>query len=107
MKQTTSSTKGSGAHWRDLYLTALFETDKNKLVERIAVAQVAVAARKRELLNSENCDQESRALDNAAFALQALLGCYSPGSATISLPIVPVTTSSPTRAQSPQYGVKL
>jgi DNA-directed RNA polymerase len=107
MKQTTSSTKGSGAHWRDLYLTALFETDKNKLAERIAVAQVAIAARKWEILHSEDCSQERKALETAAFALQALLSCYSAGSDTMSPPIVPASAGSPTRARSPLYGVKL
>jgi hypothetical protein len=40
----------SSGNWKDLYTAALFETDKTKLAQKIAAAQIAIAARRREIL---------------------------------------------------------
>jgi len=79
MNHTASSQKQFTNDWKDLYIAALFEHDKNVLPERIAAAQAAIAARKQELLTSENNADERRVLDNAAFSLQALAQCFSMG----------------------------
>jgi DNA-directed RNA polymerase len=72
----TSSQKEFTADWKDLYIAALFENDKTRLAQRIAAAQVAIAARRHEVV-SRNDFEERRVLDNAAFSLQALAQCFS------------------------------
>jgi hypothetical protein len=59
--------------WRELYKAALFETDKNRMSERIAHAEWALVLRARELFHtgSEHL-QERQAVDAAIYALQAL-----------------------------------
>jgi hypothetical protein len=44
-----SSERPSENAWRDLYLAALFETDRSKLLERIAEAEYVLSLRDREL----------------------------------------------------------
>ena len=39
--------------WRELYKAALFETDKNRMSERIAHAEWALAVRARELFHAD------------------------------------------------------
>jgi hypothetical protein len=53
----------------------LFETDKSKLNDRIADAEMAVVQRARELFHipGDNIEEES-ALDDALYALHALRG---------------------------------
>ncbi|HXC42933.1 MAG TPA: hypothetical protein VNY51_05340 [Candidatus Dormibacteraeota bacterium] len=51
--------------WKDLYVAALFESDKPRIAERIAEAQVAILARRRELTVSVSDVRERHALDNA------------------------------------------
>jgi hypothetical protein len=63
--------------WKDLYVAALFENDKPRIAERIATAQVAILARRRELTLSVNDVRERHALDNALFSLEALRTCLS------------------------------
>ena|SRR3954466_7241998 len=59
--------------WRDLYLAALFEPNKNKIPTRIADAEKRIAARARELFNSgDNAILERSALNVAMYALAAL-----------------------------------
>jgi hypothetical protein len=62
--------------WHDLYKAALFETDRNKLPQRIAEAEKAIVARARELFasNADNIE-EDQALDDALYALRALQSC--------------------------------
>lgn len=63
-------------NWRDLYNSALFETDVNRVSERIAVAKQAIIARARELFAAgADTIEEDQALDDALYALQALQGC--------------------------------
>jgi hypothetical protein len=59
--------------WKELYKAALFETNTNKMSERIAHAEWALALRARELFQT-GCGhlQERQAVDAAMYALQAL-----------------------------------
>lgn len=64
------------AHWRELYLAALFETDNNKVPARIAAAEKAIVARGRELFSSSSDTiDEDECLDDALYALRALQKC--------------------------------
>ena len=72
----SSSPKEFTSDWKDLYVAALFENDKTRLAQRIAAAQVAIAARRHKAA-SENDFEERRVLDNASFSLQALAQCFS------------------------------
>jgi hypothetical protein len=61
--------------WRELYLSALFEADPKKLMERIADAEIALVVRARELFESSGDSiEEKSALDDAMYALHALRG---------------------------------
>jgi hypothetical protein len=63
-------------NWRELYTTALFETDVNRAPERIAIAKQAIILRARELFSAGvDTIEEDQALDDALYALQALQGC--------------------------------
>ena len=70
------SSQGLNQNWQQLYKTALFETNRNKVAERIAAAERVIAARARELFK-EPADmiEEQHALDDALYALHALKGC--------------------------------
>ena len=60
-------------NWRKLYKAALFEADSNRLSERIAVAEWALAVRSRELFyTDEEHLQERIAVEAAMSALQSL-----------------------------------
>jgi hypothetical protein len=64
--------------WRELYKAALFETNHEKLPERIADAERAIVARARELFaSSADTIEEDQALDDALYALRALESCVS------------------------------
>ena len=59
--------------WKDLYEAALFESDLNKLTERIAEAETALVMRARELFYApEDHGEEVERLDYAMCALHAL-----------------------------------
>ena len=59
--------------WRELYKAAVFETDKNRVSERIAHAEWALALRARELFHTGGEHlQERQAVDAAVYALHAL-----------------------------------
>jgi len=63
-------------NWRALYQAALFETDTSKIQSRIEEARKALIFRSRELLKtSPNYDDETEAIENALYALQALENC--------------------------------
>jgi hypothetical protein len=71
--------------WKDLYIAALFESDEQKIIEKIANAQTAIQARRRELTISTNDIQEREIIDKALVSLRALSDCLSissPGYAT-------------------------
>lgn len=62
--------------WRELYKAALFETDRNKIPNRINEAERAIIARARELFGSPtDTIEEDQALDDALYALRALQHC--------------------------------
>ena len=62
-----------GKPWRELYLTALFETNPTELPHRIADAERALAVRARELFQTTGDHiQEEYAMDDAMYALHAL-----------------------------------
>jgi hypothetical protein len=62
--------------WRELYSAALFETDKNRIPNRIADAEKAIVARARELFSAgADTIEEDQALDDALYALRALQNC--------------------------------
>lgn len=70
----------SGNRWKELYNAALFETDKNKLSERIAHAEWALTLRARELFHTDSEHfQERQAIDSAINALNALRMATSNG----------------------------
>jgi hypothetical protein len=60
-------------NWRELYVAALFESNKSKLPLRIANAEKKITAKARELFNSGDHDtMERSALNVALYALLAL-----------------------------------
>jgi hypothetical protein len=62
--------------WGELYVAALFETDKSRVPSRIAEAEKAIVARARELFFSgADTIEEDQALDDALYALKALQNC--------------------------------
>jgi hypothetical protein len=64
--------------WRDLYVSALFETDRTRLPERIAEAERAIVARARELFSAgTDTIEEDQALDDALYSLRALQSCLA------------------------------
>lgn len=59
--------------WKELYMAALYETDKSRMSERIANAEWALALRARELFHTgKEHLQERQAVDAAICALHAL-----------------------------------
>ncbi len=73
MNQGTTASFPSVSSWRELYKAALFETNRDKLPERIANAEKAIVARARELFaSSADTIEEDQALDDALYALRAL-----------------------------------
>jgi hypothetical protein len=62
--------------WRELYLEALFETDRSRLCARIVEAQRALVRREHELFaNSDGAERQ--AVTNALNALYALHSCLA------------------------------
>lgn len=66
------------ATWKERYMAALFEIDKDKLNDRITDAEMAVAQRTRELFQGDGDGspgaqlRERKALEAALYALRAL-----------------------------------
>jgi len=64
--------------WHELYRSALFETDRSRLPERIAQAERAIAARAQEIFGAlTDTIEEDHAIDDAMYALRALRNCLS------------------------------
>jgi hypothetical protein len=62
--------------WHSLYQAALFETDRNKIPDRIAEAEQAILERVKELFVAKNDHiEEDQVLDDALYALRALRSC--------------------------------
>jgi hypothetical protein len=70
----TGICKGLNAQsWKDLYQAAMCESDLNKLPERIADAETALAMRARDLFyTSGDKFEEAESLDDAMCVLNAL-----------------------------------
>ena len=65
-----------GGNWRELYRTALFELDEQRLPSRIAEAERALLLRERELFSTASEDvEEQQAVNDALYALKALRNC--------------------------------
>lgn len=59
--------------WKDLYMAAIFEDDKAKILRRINDAETAVAARAVELFSTgDDQVREQRAMENAMYFLRLL-----------------------------------
>jgi hypothetical protein len=62
--------------WHVLYHAALFETDRNKVPERIEEAEKAVLSRMKELFGATaDHIEEDLILDDVLYALRALRNC--------------------------------
>jgi len=60
-------------NWKESYKAAIFETDKTKILERIADAEIALAMRARELFQASGDNtNERQALDASMSALHTL-----------------------------------
>jgi len=73
-----SETLPASSHnlWRELYKTALFETDPGKLFENVLRAESAIVLRARQLFGQPGDHiEEEHDLDDAMYALQALRSC--------------------------------
>jgi hypothetical protein len=58
--------------WAQFYKAALFESDANKVADRIAEAETALVTRARELFHSAGDNiEEEQAVDYAMYALHA------------------------------------
>ena len=66
--------------WRDLYLQALFETDKSKICVRISEAERALLSREHELFAGIPDPAEREEVNTALHALSALRTCLSTSS---------------------------
>ena len=94
MKESPSATSSAHKRWRKLYLAALFENDNSKLARKIAEAQVAIVAQRKDSLMSDPKDRQ--VLDTALLCLQALANCSA---ITPSL-IAEIRTTSPSDVQA-------
>lgn len=62
--------------WHSLYHAALFEADRNKVLERIEEAERAILSRMKELFAATTDHiEEDVVLDDALYALRALRSC--------------------------------
>jgi hypothetical protein len=78
MNQGATASFPSVSSWRELYKAALFETNRDKLPQRIVDAEKAIVARARELFASAtDTIEEDQALDDALYALRALQSCVN------------------------------
>jgi hypothetical protein len=68
-------TESSKVGWKELYTSALFETDKSKMAGKIIEAQTAILIRRRELMKVGADIRERQGLDTALLSLQALANC--------------------------------
>jgi hypothetical protein len=75
VKHSPLPTKSCDANWKELYIAALFESDKAKLAAKITRAEVAIVARRRKSMMPGGDMQERNVLDAALLSLQALASC--------------------------------
>ena len=68
----------SQPNWHLLYHAALFETDRDKIPQRIAEAEKAILARVKELfVHAGDHIEEDLVLDDALYGLRALRSCLT------------------------------
>ncbi len=70
-----STARTAPFEWRDLYLQALFETDRSRMFSRIADAERALIRREHELFADSHQRAEREAVNHALNALFALRTC--------------------------------
>ena len=58
--------------WKNLYLWALIESDKEKLTELVQAIESAIASRSQELLNSSDHHEERREMATTNAALLSM-----------------------------------
>lgn len=76
MEKHSYKIPSSNLPWHVLYRAALFETDRSKVVDRIAEAERAIFAREKELFGTTvDHFEEDLFLDDALYALRALRDC--------------------------------
>jgi hypothetical protein len=64
--------------WKELYVAALLEGDKDKMPLLIIRAEQAIVRRARELFKAEGSNiEEGESLDEALYALRALKTCLA------------------------------
>lgn len=64
--------------WKDLYVAALLEGDRNRVPKLIAEAESAIAERARELFKTSGDHiEEEQAMGDALYALHALKSCLT------------------------------
>ena len=83
MNHCSSYPVAAAAAWKNLYIAALFESDRSKIAGRMVAAQLEIATQIRKLFISGDA-QERQALDHALQSLQSLRTCLS-----IPLPATP------------------
>jgi hypothetical protein len=66
---------GTSPSWRDLYKTAIFETDRTKKAFRITEAERELVRRERQLFLTSGSERELNAVNTALHELDALRGC--------------------------------
>ena len=77
-KNSLNDIRNSRVAWHDLYRAALFETDRDKVPQRIAEAEHAIVTRIKELFGVETDHiEEDQILDDALYALRALRNCMA------------------------------
>lgn len=78
-KRPTRNSSDSCLPWHSLYQAALFETDREKIPQRIDAAERAILDRVKELfaLDTDHIE-EDQVLDDALYALRALRNCVIP-----------------------------
>jgi hypothetical protein len=80
-KQVCRDVRDAIAPWHALYQAALFETNRQKVPERITEAETAILNRVKELFQVQTDHiEEDQILDDALYALRALRNCVAPES---------------------------
>ncbi len=68
----TAYSPSNRSDWKQLYMAALFEDDTAMIPQRIAEAEMALAARADELGEDRNQVREQQAIENATYFLRLL-----------------------------------
>lgn len=74
----TAAQSAGARNWKDLYVAALLEGDRQRIPGLITEAERAIVDRARELFHAEGDNiQEREGLDDALYALHALKTCLA------------------------------